>query len=449
MTELLTNKYALSIKTNMLLERKEGFLAGMKIIVVNFYGTKKDVPGATKHYEMAKYFQSNSSCNVQLWINGVNYYTDQEYEEVRQKKSDFVFREENGLNVIFFKGLRHKNNKILRELGMFIFSFKTAVRLLREKNVDIIVLSLPPVNCLLALIAQLKKIPVVADVEDLWPLFIEQSGVRNRFILKYYEVQANYIYKHSVGIEAVSEGMLNYVKNKIRCGKKMCWVAPLGVNLHEYNSLKYYDAISKYSWKDDFKIMYIGAHGLANDIGSVLKTIRKINEIILSVNNKKISYIFIGDGSEKKNLEKEKDRLKLRNVYFEDAISSEKVPAYILSADICITNLRRLDCFKLVRPNKLFQYMAARKPVICGIWGETSEIITNAGAGICVDFTKHEAAASQIKNFILSDHLSLIGQKGYDYVAQNGDRDKIFEEYYKRLKHIVFQTKGSYIGVKS
>ena len=401
----------------------------MRIIVVNYFGILPDEPGATRHYEMASFFQNKNGTEVELWINNLNYHTDKKKRSA-PKRGRFI-TSENGLKIEFFRGIRHRNKKVLREFGMLYFSLLTAARLMRTKA-DIVILSMPPVNNLLALVAKAKKIPLIADVEDLWPLFIEESGVKNKAVLKYYEVQANSVYKIASAIEAVSKGMLDYVSEVIDCSKKIKWISPLGVNIEAYDELKATDDLQKYKWRDDFKVMYVGAHGVANDIISVIDTIEEFNKIELTVGGKKVSFIFIGDGNYKKEIEEYARGKELDNVFFEKPISGDLVPFYLKSADVCLTNLRRLECFKLVRPNKLFQYMAAAKPIVCGIWGESEEIVEEAGAGINVDFTRPIDAANAIRQF-LQGNLDSYGINGNTYIRKTGDRHIIFEDFYKKI----------------
>src|SRR5699024_2876994 len=87
--------------------------------------------------------------------------------------------------------------------------------------------------------------------------------------------------------------------------------------------------------------------------------------------------------------------------------------------------------FKLVRPNKIFQYMAVGKPIISGIWGEAEEIIKEAQAGIYVDFTKSSSAIDSIHYLIVNEELrKKYGVNGRKYIEKNGDRIKIFNDYY-------------------
>lgn len=278
---------------------------------------------------------------------------------------------------------------------------------------------------------------MVADVEDLWPLFMEDMGMKNKFASKYMEYFANHSYNASAAFEAVSNGMLDYVRNKVKDKKKKSWLAPLGVNLNLVEGNADNSKIAKYKWKDDFIVIYAGAHGRANDIESVLHTISFFEKKYKTVNGKKVSFVFIGNGDNKAFLKDLTKKLKLYSVHFEDAVPGNIIPQILMNADVCLTNLKKIESFKLVRPNKIFQYMAARKPVLCGIWGEAQSIIEDSGAGIYVDFTDYESAANQLYLFFQHADLKQCGENGYKYVNEYGNRAKIFEEFYQNVVEVI------------
>src|SRR5699024_4917589 len=106
------------------------------------------------------------------------------------------------------------------------------------------------------------------------------------------------------------------------------------------------------------------------------------------------------------------------------------------------TNLQQIDSFKLVRPNKLFQYMALGKPIISGIWGESKDIIEIAKSGKYVNFASPVTAAKEI-NLILNntEKLQQMGKNGRRYVEKYGDRKAIFSELYNNTVQLINDKK--------
>ncbi len=414
-----------------------------KIIIINHYGITPDLPGATKHYDMAKYVSKKERHKVEFWMCGYNHHTGKNHYKLkglRLQASD----EESNLKIVRLKSSPYRKSAILRQLNITLFDLLTALKVLFSKNVEAIILSVPPVSIFNVLAIKFRKIKLVTDVEDLWPLFLVEMGLNNQFAINYMETCSNYTYKVSDGIAAVSDGMVNFVKDKVDSKNKEIWLSPLGVNTKNYfNKVKNKSLIEGKPWENDFIIMYVGAHGRANDLSSVLQTIQEFNKFQINTNDgREISFVFIGDGDQKQNLIELSKNLGLGNVYFENAIPSNLVPDYLIHADVCLTNLKKIDSFKLVRPNKIFQYMALSKPIVSGIWGESKTIIEKANSGVYVDFTNYVEAARRIMQLINNkEKLFQYGANGKKYIEKYGNRDIIFETLYTKLIKIIKREK--------
>lgn len=406
-----------------------------KIIIINHYGATPDMPGATKHYYLAKYFADKEEYDVEFWMCGYNHHTGSHHPSLNGLKIQST-EITDGFKSVRIKSIPYRNSKIARQLNTVVFDVITGFKLFFKKNVAAVVISIPPNNIFNVFATKVRNISVVMDLEDIWPLFLQDMGLKNTLAISFMEKSANYFYNNADRVLAVSQGMVDFVKDKVSKPENV-YLAPLGVNLREYSNIKFDNTLFfDKLWKDDFVIMYIGAHGRANDLESVLKTVKVFNNIYND--KKRVSFVFVGDGVQKKSLLNLKNELYLKNVHFEDAIPGRLVPNYLKRADICLTNLKKVESFKLVRPNKLFQYMAMAKPVICGIWGEAKDIIEEANAGIYIDFTQNKTAASSIVKLIDDEEkLCEFGQNGLNYIEEHGDRRKIFSTNYQIIKDLI------------
>lgn len=407
-----------------------------KIIIINHYGITPDMAGATKHYDLARYFVNKKEYDIEFWMCGYDHVTGKYVDGLKGFHIQHKYQE-NGIKIIKIKSVPDWGNLVMRQLNIMVFDLITGIKILFSRNIKCVILSMPPITFFATDATFIRGIKMVADVEDLWPLFMEGMGMRNRFASMYMEHFANHSYNISAAYEAVSSGMIDYVRNKVKDKKKKSWLAPLGVNLSLTEGHTDKSRIAQYKWKDDFIVIYAGAHGRANDIESVLNTIAVYEKKYNVVKGRKVSFVFIGNGDNKSALKDIAKHLNLHSVYFEDAVSGDKIPQILMNADVCLTNLKKVESFKLVRPNKIFQYMAVKKPVICGIWGETQNIIEDNRAGIYVDFTEYENAANIIHQFFMRDDLKQCGENGFKYVCEYGNREKIFEEFYRNIVEVI------------
>ncbi|WZL73673.1 glycosyltransferase family 4 protein [Clostridiaceae bacterium 35-E11] len=410
-----------------------------KIILINHYGVTPDKPGPSKNYEMSKYFAENYDVDSEFWICGYSHYVGKMDSNLKGLKVQHI--EKNGKHsVVKIKSTPYRKSSVLRQLNITVFDIITAFKILFTKDIDCIIITVPPISIFNVLATKIKGIKLITDVEDLWPLFLEDMGMNNSIAIKYMNFSANYLYNKSDGIAAVSEGMLDYVRNIVKEEKdKKMWISPLGVNTEDYFNKKIkIDLIKDKEWKDDFKIIYLGVHGRANDLTSVLNTVKHYNDRYgNNIDGRKISFIFIGDGDQKTNLINHAKSLKLNNVYFEPPVPGNMVADYLIHADICLTNLMKIESFKLVRPNKLFQYMALGKPIISGIWGEFQSIIEEFEAGVYIDFTNKDESIIKIHDLILNEEVRKnMSENGKRYIEEYGNRTKIFSSFYEKIIEI-------------
>ncbi len=113
----------------------------------------------------------------------------------------------------------------------------------------------------------------------------------------------------------------------------------------------------------------------------------------------------------------------LSNVCFLAALPKDEMPAALAAADACIAILKPIPLYSTVYPNKVFDYMAAGKPVVLAIAGAIREVIEQAHAGIPVTPGDPESLASAVIR--LADdpsEASRMGLRGRAYVEQHFDR---------------------------
>jgi glycosyltransferase involved in cell wall biosynthesis len=56
----------------------------------------------------------------------------------------------------------------------------------------------------------------------------------------------------------------------------------------------------------------------------------------------------------------------------------------LAAADACLAILKPVELYKTTYPNKVFDYLAAGRPVLCAIDGVIREVVESAHAGLFV-----------------------------------------------------------------
>jgi glycosyltransferase involved in cell wall biosynthesis len=101
----------------------------------------------------------------------------------------------------------------------------------------------------------------------------------------------------------------------------------------------------------------------------------------------------------------------------------------LAAADACIAILKPVRMYATVYPNKVFDYMAAGRPVLLAIDGVIRQVIEDAGAGVFVPPGDPAALTDAIRG--LADERELgraMGLRGREYVESHFDRAELAEK---------------------
>ncbi len=164
------------------------------------------------------------------------------------------------------------------------------------------------------------------------------------------------------------------------------------------------------------RLLAIGFHGSylpAQGIEYILKAAAQLK-------NKPIKFLLLGDGQEHDKCQSISRKLELSNVKFLAKIPYEKLPDFISNCDIYLGGHFGLTpkAFRVI-PNKVFEAIAMRKPVIVGKSPATEELFTNGKDCLMV---KHGDPRS------LADAIKLLAQDQKLRKKISGNAFKLFKE---------------------
>ncbi len=289
--------------------------------------------------------------------------------------------EMNGIKVIRVKTFIAKNQGfLLRTLDFISYMIMAVLNGAFLKKPDVIVSTSPQFFTAVGgyLLSVIKRRPFVFEIGDLWPESIRAVGaLKNEKLYRAIEKLELYLYRKSKIIIAQTAAFkLNLVKRGVPEDKIK--VVMNGVDTTIYRPQEKCQAkLSHFQLsEDDFVVAYIGTHGMAHDLHTVLQSAE------INVTNKKIKYIFVGEGAGKQSLVDYKKKHTLTNVDFYNAVPKSEMPAVWSVCDIILIPLKNEITFSTVVPSKLFEAMAMAKVIILmAPKGEASKIISQHECG--------------------------------------------------------------------
>jgi glycosyltransferase involved in cell wall biosynthesis len=101
----------------------------------------------------------------------------------------------------------------------------------------------------------------------------------------------------------------------------------------------------------------------------------------------------------------------------------------LAGTDACIAILKPLEEYKTTYPNKVFDYMAAGRPVVLAIEGVIREVVEDADCGVFPRPGDAQDMANAIQ-FLESDrdHAVTLGIHGRKYLEEHFSREKLAEK---------------------
>lgn len=296
---------------------------------------------------------------------------------------------------------------------------------------DIIIVESPPLFDAIAarLLSWGKRCPFIFLVSDIWPESAVQLGaLRNRLLIWLAERLEWSTYLLASAIWAVTEGIRDIL---IVRGLKpeRVFLLTNGVDTARFRPLPRHEARARVGWDDRFTVLYVGTHGLAQDLSTVLDAAVQLKL------QPHIRFVFVGDGAAKASLVTQAREQGLLNVSFLDPVPHEQVPVLITAADACLVPLRRLPLFEGALPSKMYEMMACERPVLLGVDGEARRLaVQEARAAIYVEPEDADSLVSAILH--LYEHPEIaqaLGQNGRAFVMEHFDRQRLISILEERI----------------
>ena len=390
----------------------------MHILIIHQAFASLDEPGGTRHYELARWLVSHGH-RVTVIASPVSYITGARVGELAP--SPAKLQETPGLTILRASVYEaHHRSFVHRMLAFFSFMLSSFWLGLRVRRVDLVWGTSPPIfqGATALLLASLKRARFLFEVRDLWPEFAVAVGVlKDRTLIRLSEWLERLLYRSADCVMVNSPGFVEHVRSR---GARRIELVPNGADPAMFDVQADGPAFRKQHAIDDrFVALYAGAHGMSNDLDIVIGAACLIQDIPAQI-------VLVGDGKEKPALLARVAGLGLHNVTFVPSVPKHRMPEVLAAADAGIAILLPLDAYKTTYPNKVFDYMAAGKPVLLAIDGVIRQVVEAADCGLFVQPGDAQALADAIRQLAADrGRAQRLGLNGKQYLKRNFSRDQI------------------------
>ena len=181
---------------------------------------------------------------------------------------------------------------------------------------------------------------------------------------------------------------------------------------------------------------YIGSHGLSHGLGAVLDA---------AALQPDVTYLLVGDGADRERLLAERDRRGLHNVVMRPSVEKAEVPGLYAAADVCLVPLRDVAIFDAFVPSKLFEMLAAGRPVIGAVRGEARDILARSGGALLVEPERGDQLAQAVERLRADPALRAdLARQGRAFAEEHYNRDTLAARYLELLHGVVSRHSKRY-----
>ena len=312
----------------------------------------------------------------------------------------------------------HDSSAIKRILTYLSFAAGSLIiGLLKTKNIDVIYSYHPPLTTSLSayFLGLCKRIPFVIDVQDLWPDTLSATGMlKNKNALFLVGKVCDFVYKKAAKIVVLSPGFKKRIESRGVPKEKVeviyNWCNEPLLNDFQETTVNLPD-------NGNLNLVFAGNLGYAQGLPTIVNAAE-----ILQKNEANVNIILLGDGVAKSEAIKESEFKSLRNLFFISRVPMQQVGAILSQSDMLLVHLTDNELFEITVPSRTQAYLAMGKPIIMGVAGDASDLITKSDSGLTCKPDNPISLAATIKE------VSLLSNSRRNEMGLNG---RYF--YYKEL----------------
>ena len=316
------------------------------------------------------------------------------------------------------------------------------------RRVDVIIGTSPQffTVCAAWMLSVMKRVPWVFELRDLWPESIRAVGaMKQSMVLDWFEKLELFLYHRADAIVSVTHAFRNILIRRGVDGNKVHLVTN-GVDINRFSPRKKDgELLHRCGLDGKFVAGYIGTHGLAHALDTVLDAAKLLQE---QVDGGRFRFLLLGDGAKKKELEERARSEGLLNIIFVDSVPKDEVARYWSVLDAAIIHLKKDQLFTTVIPSKLFECMGMGIPVLHGVYGESAGIVEREGVGLVFEPESPQMLIRCLRQLAEDSTIYERFRSNGPISAQGYDRSALAARLLRILVYVQAETHGSHADAR-
>ncbi len=254
---------------------------------------------------------------------------------------------------------------------------------------------------------------------DIWPESLCVGGIqKNSVIYKVFKAISKRVYQAADELLVTSRSFRDYFMDMFGIADEKISYLP------QYAETQFLDLKEK-EQGEMFNLLFAGNIGTAQSVGTIIEAAKLLQ-------NEKIMFHIVGDGIELEGLKKQAEGL--YNIVFYGRKPIEEMPRYYEMADAMLVTLTNDPIISLTLPGKVQSYMAAGKPIVGAINGETALVLNEAQGGYCGEAGNATQLVENIRKLMKSNSVQEIGRNNKSYYLQRFSKEMFMSELLQKLE---------------
>ncbi len=275
------------------------------------------------------------------------------------------------------------------------------------------------------------RAPYVLEVRDLWPESLVELGGYPRLhpAVLALGLLERFLYRRARRIFTLLPFSIDYIEGRGAARGSVQWL-PNGIDMDAW------PAPPPEPERSTVDIYYCGTIGHANGLDALLDAAK----LLAARGRADIQVHLVGEGAELPRLRQRVEAEAIRNVRLAGSVPRTQVAKVLEDASACVITLLGRGLFEYgVSPNKLYDYMAAARPIIFSVSATRNQVV-EAQCGLAVPPDQPAALADAMEKLAalpLADRRAM-GQRGRHFAEQHHS----YRAIATRLAHALDQVCG-------
>lgn len=373
----------------------------MRIWIVNYYTGSPETLSNPRYVQFARRF-------MDAGYDVITFNSSRSAKTIDEQTAEgqlFLERNYGDYKFVHVNAPAYKGNGLARMKSIFTFAWMIYRHADEFERPDVILHNVhTPFDYPILWAAKKVNAKYVSEAWDAWPDVFAHLGLvsySNPVLKLFYQIEKR-IYQKADQVVFTIAGMIQHIKD-------MGWSTETGgmidlskvhyinngVDLEQFDKDKVAYPRQDADLKDRSKlnVVYLGSINKANHVHTLIEAAKILQSLDF------YRFYIYGDGADRMELEKKVKDEGITNVVFkEKRIPLCEVAWVVSQATVNIMNYQKEFGYMGVSSGKLFQYLAAGKPIVCNVEIAFDDVITDNHLGIAKNIATPEAFAQAIRD---------------------------------------------------